>query len=99
MRTDPPTGATKPMSTFSSVDLPQPLAPVSATISPGATRKRDAVERRAITAGIGHPELVDRDRGRSQRSGISVCVPRGASGASSTSNSCPAALTPSALAW
>ena len=33
----PGVGKTSPSSTFSSVDLPQPFAPSSATFSPGAT--------------------------------------------------------------
>ena len=37
MKTDPAAGAVNPRTTLSSVDFPQPLAPVSATISPGAT--------------------------------------------------------------
>ena len=49
-RTDPPSGATNPSNTRSSVDLPQPLGPVTATISPGSTA---ATPRRARSRPLG----------------------------------------------
>ncbi|BFO22934.1 hypothetical protein SHKM778_93220 [Streptomyces sp. KM77-8] len=39
IRTRPPVGRTNPSSAFSRVDLPEPLGPTSATVSPGATVK------------------------------------------------------------
>ena len=50
MRTVPRCGATKPNTTESRVDFPQPLGPVMATISPGSTTN-DAPSR----AGVGRP--------------------------------------------
>ena len=93
-------GATKPSSTFNTVDLPQPLGPASATTSPGSivsdhpssagpvavrdSRPSSSIERRCRAS-----------RDRERRVGARARV----TGRSSTSKIWSAALSPSALAW
>ena len=95
--TDPACGATNPSSTASSVDFPHPLGPVSATISPGSTASE-------MPSSTGPPRPGKATRRSSMeiadtaRSGTSVRRPCSGSGVSSTSNTWPAALRPSALA-
>ena len=64
MRIAAASGSAKRSSSRATVDLPQPLGPVSATISPGSTRSEKSVERRRVRARVGEADVLELDAPR-----------------------------------
>ena len=61
MRISPSRGRSSPLIVRSVVVLPAPLAPISATISPGVDRERDALQRMHVpVVGVDVADLQDR---------------------------------------
>ena len=89
--TCPEPGRRKPRTTSSSVDLPHPLGPVSATTSPGSTTRSAPCSAGDPAAGIGDLEAVDADArvlGPLGRAGTGAAP---ADGVSRSSKTCSAA--------
>ena len=66
-RTVPDVGRTNPASALSAVDLPDPLGPSSATVSPGATRRLKSISAFVAfaTPAVGHADAIEGDCRRS----------------------------------
>ena len=84
-RTVPEVGRTNPASALSAVDLPDPLGPSSATVSPAADPQVEVDQRvgRLLPAAVGHPDAVEGDcrddvrvRSRLLGRGLRALLPR-----------------------
>lgn len=93
IRTRPSAGRTNPSSTFSSVDLPAPLGPTNATVSPGATSKDTSA-----TASSERPGYVTVTRSKASAPSGTAATPALGTGVSSTEKISSAAARPSAAA-
>ncbi len=93
-RTRPSLGRTKPRSTFSSVDLPAPLGPTSATVSPGST-VNDTSDTASPDRSAKRTVTPSKDRGPVDTGAEPAC----GTGVSSTEKISSAAASPSAAAW
>ena len=60
--TAPPVGLICPSMLLNSVVLPEPLGPITPTISPGADRERDAVD--GVDRAVRLPHVLDFEKGR-----------------------------------
>ena len=96
-RTDPASGRTKPSSTASSVLLPAPLAPVIASVSPGAMVRVHSHNARALPVVIGDCQVLGAIA--APASAGAGRVPAAGSGVWSTAKIWSAAARPSTLEW
>ncbi|RPK47565.1 hypothetical protein EES39_11870 [Streptomyces sp. ADI92-24] len=94
-RTRPSSGAAKPSTTFSRVDLPTPLGPTRATVSPSSTTSEAPAREGSV-----RPACRTVTPSISSRSDVGTsCVPPARGSVSRTEKISSAAERPSAAAW